>query len=47
MKNITNNNSIIENKSNACTIKPWDAFGTVAMHAGCSNCKNHKTLIKK
>ena len=30
---------IMDNKSNPCTIKPWDAFGVVAINSGCNSCK--------
>lgn len=36
---------IMENKDDVLVIKPWDAFGTVAMMSGCNHCQTHD--IKK
>ena len=31
---------IMDNKDDVLVIKPWDAFGTVAMTSGCNHCKS-------
>lgn len=37
---------IIENSKDKVVIKPWDVFGTVAMHRGCSHCQ-YKVPMRK
>lgn len=38
---------IMENKDDKISIKPWDVFGTVATHSGCTHCKYTVPIRKK
>ena len=38
---------IIDNKSDKVIVKPWDIFGIVAAHSGCSHCKTKVPLRKQ
>lgn len=38
---------IMDNKDDVFVVKPWDAFGTVAMMSGCDSCKNHSHKTKR
>ena len=37
---------IVEGAKSKFVVKPWDAFGTVAVHSGCAHC-NHKASLRK
>jgi len=32
---------IVDNSKDKVSVKPWDVFGGVAIHKGCSSCKHH------
>ena len=37
---------IVENSKDKFVVKPWDVFGTVATHSGCTHC-HHKVSMRK